>query len=186
MSESQFANGHRNGNFSFAIPRAWHSYGAADTEAPDNVRNARAAGYARVDVYAFVCPGGGGASSQIDGLVKFIRDNRMEIDTVWLDVEGPQYWTGSVSGNQQYMTELVDSMRSSGMRFGVYSSPGEWSDLFGSWSLDIPACWYADYDGSLSCQSEPFPGCHPSFKQFNDHDSFCADAGFSCDISVKC
>merc|ERR1711916_427126 len=111
VSESQFASGHRNGNFSFAIPRAWHSYGAADTEAPDNVRNARAAGYARVDVYAFVCPGGGGASSQIDGLVKFIRDNRMEID----------------------------------------------------------------YDGSLSCQSEPFPGCHPSFKQFNDHDSFCAD-----------
>merc|ERR1712065_99990 len=123
VSESQFANGHRNGNFSFAIPRAWHSYGAADTEAPDNVWNARAAGYARVDVYAFVCPGGGGASSQIDGLVKFIRDNRMEIDTVWLDVEGPQYWTGSVSGNQQYMTELVDSMRSSGMRFGVYCLP---------------------------------------------------------------
>jgi hypothetical protein len=43
--------------YSFAIPRAWCSYGGMDGNAVANVNNARAAGVPYVDVYMFPCRG---------------------------------------------------------------------------------------------------------------------------------
>ena len=47
----------KNNGISFAIPRAWSSYGAFDTNAINNVRNARSAGIPYVDIYMFPCAG---------------------------------------------------------------------------------------------------------------------------------
>ena len=41
----------------FAVPRAWCSYGGADSNGIANVNNARAAGIPYVDVYMFPCRG---------------------------------------------------------------------------------------------------------------------------------
>ena len=41
----------------FAIIRAWHSYGAFDTNSIPQIKNARTAGIANVDVYLFPCKG---------------------------------------------------------------------------------------------------------------------------------
>ena len=41
----------------FAIPRAYLSYGAFDSNGPKNVANARAAGIPYVDIYMFPCAG---------------------------------------------------------------------------------------------------------------------------------
>ena len=45
----------REAGVSFASVRAWHSYGAFDTNAPVTVPNMWQAGYAHVDVYVFPC-----------------------------------------------------------------------------------------------------------------------------------
>ena len=55
----------RKSGFSFAIPRAWKSFGAFDANSLDNIKNARLAGFPSVDVYAFPCRGIS-AVSQID------------------------------------------------------------------------------------------------------------------------
>jgi len=47
----------RNNGMSFAIPRAYYSYGAVDGNGATNVNNARAAGIPYVDVYMFPCRG---------------------------------------------------------------------------------------------------------------------------------
>lgn len=39
----------------FVIVRAWHSYGAFDTNGPVQISNAHKAGIPNVDVYAFPC-----------------------------------------------------------------------------------------------------------------------------------
>jgi hypothetical protein len=54
LPESTFACFKTNG-MSFAIPRAWHSYGGFDSNAINNVKNARAAGIQNVDIYMFPC-----------------------------------------------------------------------------------------------------------------------------------
>ncbi len=46
-----------NNGVSFAIPRAYCSYGAVDENGPANVQNARAAGIPYVDIYMFPCRG---------------------------------------------------------------------------------------------------------------------------------
>jgi hypothetical protein len=47
----------KSNGMSFVIPRAWCSYGGADANGPTNVKNARAAGIAYVDIYMFPCRG---------------------------------------------------------------------------------------------------------------------------------
>ena len=46
----------------FASPRAWHSYGAMDTNAVPAIATARKAGIPNVDVYLFPCRGKNAAS----------------------------------------------------------------------------------------------------------------------------
>jgi hypothetical protein len=41
----------------FSIVRAWHSYGAFDTNAVPSIQKARQAGIPNVDVYLFPCRG---------------------------------------------------------------------------------------------------------------------------------
>ena len=45
----------KSSGISFAMPRAFMSHGAFDTNAPKNVANARAAGIPYVDIYMFPC-----------------------------------------------------------------------------------------------------------------------------------
>ena len=54
----------KNAGMSFAIPRAWRSYGSFDPNGPTNVANARAAGFQFVDIYMFPCRGKS-ATSQV-------------------------------------------------------------------------------------------------------------------------
>ncbi len=58
----------KNNGISFAIPRAYMSYGAFDSNAITNVRNARSAGIPYVDIYMFPCRGKS-AESQVADLV---------------------------------------------------------------------------------------------------------------------
>lgn len=46
-------------NYSFAIVRAYHSYGAVDTNAPTTISNAQEGGIMNTDVYHFPCYGKG-------------------------------------------------------------------------------------------------------------------------------
>ena len=87
VSQSEFASAKAHGKFSFAIPRLWRSIGQADSNGAANVANAQAAGYS-VDGYAFICPNGGGASEQVQALASHIQGSGIQVNTVWLDVEG--------------------------------------------------------------------------------------------------
>ena len=58
----------KNNGMNFAIPRAYKSYGAFDSNAIANVNNAHAAGIPYVDIYMFPCRGKS-ASAQVSELV---------------------------------------------------------------------------------------------------------------------
>lgn len=40
---------------------------------------------------------------------------------VWLDIEGPQYWSRSQSANQNFFSGLVSELKARGQHIGVYS-----------------------------------------------------------------
>jgi len=62
---------------SFAIPRAWCSYGAMDANANANIKNARAAGIQYVDAYMFPCRGKD-AASQVNSLIAGLGNGVLE------------------------------------------------------------------------------------------------------------
>ena len=44
---------------------------------------------------------------------------------------------------------MIAAMRASGYKFGIYSSPGEWSSIFGSYGVILDKSlplWFATYN----------------------------------------
>ena len=68
--------------FSFAIPRAFHSYGAVDANAIQNLKNAKAAGLS-TDVYLFPCKGKS-ATAQANEMISGIPTNLYGM--IWIDI----------------------------------------------------------------------------------------------------
>lgn len=73
-------------NVTFAVVRALHSTGAVDTTAASAAAAFKAAGVSSVGVYAFPCPTKS-ASTQISAMMTYLKNNAVDFDTVWLDIE---------------------------------------------------------------------------------------------------
>ena len=167
--------------YSFAIPRAWKSYGAFDSNALANVRNARAAGIPYVDVYMFPCRGQS-ASAQVASLVSNLGS--ANYGQIWLDIEANPSsgcsWAGrSGADNCNYVTELVNAVKAHGKVPGIYSSYYMWESIMGGAKncagLGHVALWYAHYDNSASFSDfKSFGGwSHPNIKQFKGDTTAC-------------
>lgn len=144
----------------FIITRAYHSYGAVDTNAMVNVNNAYLAGIAHSDLYMFPCPLGKNATKQVEETLSGRQGlaGGAYIGTVWLDIEtGP---TGAAAcawsvtdfaANCAFLTELITALHAWGANAGVYSSHYEWLAIFGTQhACPVPAnvpLWYAAWNG---------------------------------------
>ena len=109
---------------SFVIPRAWCSYGGFDSNAVTNINNARSAGIPYVDVYMFPCRGKS-ASDQVSSLVSSLGS--ANYGQIWIDVEtnpssGCSWASYSGTSNCQYVTDLVNAIKSHGKTPGIYAS----------------------------------------------------------------
>jgi hypothetical protein len=75
-----------------AIIRAYHSYGAVDTDAPDNIKQSNMAGLL-TDVYMFPCRGKN-ATTQVNELIDYLNNISANATspydyiygTIWLDI----------------------------------------------------------------------------------------------------
>lgn len=72
----------KNAGYSFAIVRAYHSYGAFDTTVVQSLTNAKSVGLA-TDIYMFPCRGKN-ASAQVDDMISKVSANLYGM--VWIDV----------------------------------------------------------------------------------------------------
>jgi hypothetical protein len=75
-----------------AIIRAYHSYGAVDTDAPDNIKQSNMAGLL-TDVYLFPCRGKN-ATTQVNEMIDYLNNISSNTTspydyiygTIWLDI----------------------------------------------------------------------------------------------------
>eukprot|EP00049_Salpingoeca_infusionum_P017566 m.353485 g.353485 ORF g.353485 m.353485 type:complete len:243 (+) comp16772_c0_seq1:62-790(+) len=170
---------------SFAIVRCYQSNGRPDPNCPQTVKNAWSGGMAHVDVYLFPDPTAGNPQGQVSSAINAlaaagISPSKPAPNTfgmLWLDIEGPQYWTSSQSENQAFFQGLVSQAKAMGIRLGVYTSASQWNPIMGSYTggSSFPL-WYAHYDGNPSFSDfEPFGGWSaPSIKQYQGTTSMCS------------
>jgi hypothetical protein len=165
-----------NNGKSFAIIEVWNGGYQWDSSSADCVANAWAAGFAHVDVYAFLCPNCGGnnpCSSAMNQIVSNLRGQGINFGQLWIDVEQCDGCWNDADSNVAYIKDCVSTAQSLGVTVGIYSSYYEWQQTVGGqggfsdlqlW-VCIPRLWgvvcvgrwltllvvqYAHYDGNAN------------------------------------
>jgi hypothetical protein len=145
------------------------SGGRVDPNFVQTYKNARSAGYTDIDMYWFPCTGSGNAcksfATQISEISQTFNANSMNIGRIWIDFEKDSVcnnWNYGTSGNLSVAKQIISAIKASGFKYGIYSSPGEWGNMFGSTSvvLDTSApLWFANWNNVQTVAlSTPFGG----------------------------
>lgn len=163
----------KNAGYTFAILRAYRSMGSFDTTVTQSLTNAKSAGLT-TDIYMFPCRGKN-ATAQVDEMISKVSGSLYGM--VWIDVEtNPSSgcsWSGhDANSNCQFVTEIINRVKSHGKGVGIYSNANMWLSIFGSKSActgpGSQQLWYAHYDNSPSFSDfSAFGGwTKPYMKQF--------------------
>lgn len=164
----------------FAIVRAWHSFGAFDTNAPVTMANFWDAGYAHVDAYLFPCPSQD-AAAQVAGVIANLTAAGSRYGMLWFDIEpNPSTgcaWSSDTAANCAYLQRLVDAGAASGANWGVYTYWDGWYGLMGDSCTaggTLPL-WWASYDGEQNFSNwQPLgPWNQPAMKQYSGSSTVC-------------
>jgi len=171
--------------FTHAIIRAWRSDGEPDPVGPHTIYNAWDGNMTKVDVYIFPCYSCGDPAGQIKYTIANLTSFNANYGTVWLDIEGAQYWDSNTASNADFFQKMVDQAGSLGLTIGVYTSESQWEPIMGSYTggKDYPL-WYAHYDNDPSVSDfSPFGGwSSPYMKQYAGTTSMC---GCSVDLNYS-
>ncbi|EKE39244.1 hypothetical protein ENUP19_0004G0078 [Entamoeba nuttalli] len=179
-SKSSFTCLRNKGFTTMVIVRAWKSTGSFDTNAPQTLKNANAAGFSieNSDVYYYPCISCGNMAGQVRTFWQKVGQYSLKVKRVWFDIEGT--WTSSVSTNQNYLMQMMNEARAIGIVHGIYGSKYYWGNLFGSsykyaYASSTPL-WYPHYDNSPSFSDfSSFGGwTSPSMKQYRGDVSVCS------------
>lgn len=154
--------------------------GRVDPTFIPSYKNAVAAGYKDFDAYFFPCTGSGNKckayETQIGDLVKAIKDNKLNIRRIWVDIEtdkvcNPFNW--GAEKNIEEAKKIIAAVRATKFDFGIYSSATQWESIFGSTSVnlasDVPL-WFAKFDNVENLDlPAPFGGwTKADAKQYTD------------------
>ena len=141
--------------------------------------------FANVDVYIFPDTSQS-ASSLISSFVnQMLSSGVLNTNMVWMDIEGPQYWSSSCTSNQNWLAEAISTIDSlykgCGLSscVGIYASESQWSPIMcNTAQFSNHQLWYAHYDNSASFSDfVPFGGwSKPNIKQYQGTTYLCSTA----------
>jgi len=167
--------------YTYAVVRAWKSSGTWDTDAPNNIAKAQAAGLSPVDVYMFPRPKGASGSSQATSLWNKLQQTSFN-GTIWFDVEQESPYWSTTSANQQFFNDVISTFQSLGASVGIYTSKSQWTSIMGSsfsGGSSLPL-WYSHYDNirAFSDWAKSSIGNYggwsqPTVKQYQGDQSIC-------------
>ncbi|EGG20328.1 hypothetical protein DFA_07452 [Cavenderia fasciculata] len=161
----------KSNSFTYVIIRGL-KYGQPDPNGPESIENAWDGGMTKVDVYAMPCPLCVSRSgySQVFGMIQSIKAYNAKFGLVWIDVQGPGYWSLYPDENQAFFKSMVMGANAAGYAVGVYTSAEQWSQIMGQWdgAASFPL-WYSNLDNIPSFSDfSPFGGwINPTIKQYN-------------------
>merc|ERR1711988_1430814 len=160
--------------FDFAIVQVYDG-GSANKDCVGNVEAATSAGFAHVDIYAFLCPTcmSGSGSQQASTVVNFINSEGLsgKFGMIWIDVEPCSGCLSDTQTNADFLSDVASTFAGAGLSVGIYTNWVSWPEIVGSWDgLSSYPVWYPHYDDSQSFSDfESFGGwSSPSIKQFDD------------------
>jgi len=170
----------RTQGFKFAVIRGYQSNGQVDSNVVNSVKLAWQAGFEHVDVYLFPCPKCSSKPKQLTELYNALKAASVPYGQIWLDIEGPQYWT-TQTANRAFFEGLLQEAQELGLtaagKLGIYTSLSQWNPIMGgayTKGNKFPL-WYAHYDSKKDFSDfSPFGGwTHPNIKQYAGDATVC-------------
>jgi len=152
------------------------------------VQGAWNAGFAHVDVYAFLCnrcSGNVPSSSAVQRIHDFLRQKGVKYGMLWFDVEQCNGCWDNPANARTFLLEATNHARNLGINYGMYSSMYSWQSTVGTaadWSSR--PLWYAHYDNNPSFSDSAFyrfgGWTKPAMKQYIGDTKLC---GIDVDLS---
>ncbi|KAF0977292.1 hypothetical protein FDP41_003945 [Naegleria fowleri] len=134
----------------FAIIQAQTQSGHVNPYIVNDINRAKAAGIQYVDIYIFPNVNMDPAE-QVRNTVNFVKQNGGSFGQIWIDVEGPQYWSSNCNNNVAFISKMVNAGHAAGYPTHIYTSNSQWSPITcGSTAFSHLQLWYAHYDGRAS------------------------------------
>jgi hypothetical protein len=80
-----------------------------------------------------------GASQVVDALAGMRRAG-LDLPMIWVDVEYryDPAWSGHHDRNRAVLSGVLDAVRDTGLRVGVYTTSYMWGHITGGWRVDVP------------------------------------------------
>ena len=92
--------------------------------------------------------------------VTFVRAQNVTPSSWWLDIETMSSWSTDTKMNAVVIGAATDYLRTQGMTVGIYSNPGQWIEIAGTYSPGLPM-WIAMAPNAATAPvwcSKPFAG----------------------------
>jgi GH25 family lysozyme M1 (1,4-beta-N-acetylmuramidase) len=167
-------------NVTYAIIRTYRSVGEVDTNSPDTIHYAAAAGVKDIGVYMFPCMPTSPYSvsneincaspeQQVIDAVSFLRKNSIimkrtddgqslsnitVVNRVWLDIEDEspaKYYDSDVTKNQEFVAAIVAQLEKMRISVGIYVTKTNWQNIMGNIEgYGKYPLWYPRYDNDPS------------------------------------
>ncbi|KAF1751006.1 hypothetical protein GCK72_017558 [Caenorhabditis remanei] len=83
-------------------------------------------------------------AEQINIVYQNLRDNGINVRSIWIQVSSPSNWNAPISQRIQFIQDMIGQAKNLGLSVGIYTSFYDWLEITGGWntfSSDV-FLWY--------------------------------------------
>ncbi|RCN46693.1 hypothetical protein ANCCAN_07322 [Ancylostoma caninum] len=130
--------------------RAYDPTGAGrfDTNAVNNIRNANQAG---LGTEAYMTPqlhSNKRGSQQFRELYEGLRNAKIQVRTVWVQVTSPVNWGPNTQANIYFINDIVSMAKYYGVTIGFYTNVYDWNQITKGANVEGAMLWYWNVNGA--------------------------------------
>ncbi|KAL6733588.1 hypothetical protein Aduo_004222 [Ancylostoma duodenale] len=122
--------------------------GRFDTNSVNNIRNANKAGLGS-EVYMTPQPHSNkNGATQFRELYEGLRNGKIQVRTVWLQVTSPVNWGPNSQANINFLNDIVSMAKYYGVKIGFYTNVYDWTQITKGANVDGGMLWYWNVNGA--------------------------------------
>ncbi|EPB73216.1 hypothetical protein ANCCEY_07677 [Ancylostoma ceylanicum] len=122
--------------------------GKFDTNAVNNIRYANQAGLGSEVYMTPQLHSNKNGAAQFRELYEGLRNGKIQVRTVWLQVTSPINWGPNTQANIYFLNDIVSMAKYYGVKIGFYTNVYDWQQITKNANVDGAMLWYWNVHGA--------------------------------------